>query len=569
MWTVNQMFRLMLGSLLLPALFLVYSLYKVGAVNEHLTLVTQGRYASYLLAQELRQSSDDLTRLARTYVVTGNPEWEKEYFEILDIRNGKRPRPNQYEKIYWDFRAADMDPKRGVGEAVPLQELMKNAGFTEAEFGKLAEAQHNSDDLVNTETVAMNMVKGLYADGKGGFTLKGEPDLVKARELMHGKNYHLYKAKIMKPVDEFLTLLDDRTKNAVADAIVQKNWWYALLVTSIVVTVLVALGFLVSIVNVIMGRFGADPVVVRDAVESIRNGDLAVDIPVRPNDQTSVIAAMQSMRLQLQKVVSDVRSGSNGVAVAATQIAQGNQDLSDRTETQATALEQTAASMEQLGAQVRQNADNANQANQLAQNAAKIARDGGEVVAEVVATMKDINDSSRKIADINSVIDAIAFQTNILALNAAVEAARAGEQGRGFAVVASEVRALAGRSADAAKEIKTLISDSVERVEKGTVLVNRAGATMTEVVASIKRVTDIVGEISVASSEQDSGVAGVGESVSKMDQVTQQNAALVEEIAAAASSLRSQANDLVRVVDIFQVAPTETQVARLPSYAPR
>ena len=569
MWTVNQMFRLMLGSLLLPALFLVYSLYKVGAVNEHLTLVTQGRYASYLLAQELRQSSDDLTRLARTYVVTGNPEWEKEYFEILDIRNGKRPRPNQYEKIYWDFRAADMDPKRGVGEAVPLQELMKNAGFTEAEFGKLAEAQHNSDDLVNTETVAMNMVKGLYADGKGGFTLKGEPDLVKARELMHGKNYHLYKAKIMKPVDEFLTLLDDRTKNAVADAIVQKNWWYALLVTSIVVTVLVALGFLVSIVNVIMGRFGADPVVVRDAVESIRNGDLAVDIPVRPNDQTSVIAAMQSMRLQLQKVVSDVRSGSNGVAVAATQIAQGNQDLSDRTETQATALEQTAASMEQLGAQVRQNADNANQANQLAQNAAKIARDGGEVVAEVVATMKDINDSSRKIADINSVIDAIAFQTNILALNAAVEAARAGEQGRGFAVVASEVRALAGRSADAAKEIKTLISDSVERVEKGTVLVNRAGATMTEVVASIKRVTDIVGEISVASSEQASGVAGVGESVSKMDQVTQQNAALVEEIAAAASSLRSQANDLVRVVDIFQVAPTETQVARLPSYAPR
>jgi methyl-accepting chemotaxis protein len=241
------------------------------------------------------------------------------------------------------------------------------------------------------------------------------------------------------------------------------------------------------------------------------------------------------------------------VATASAEIAQGNNDLSARTESQASALEQTSAAMEQLGATVVQNADSAAQANQLARNASSVAVQGGQVVGQVVETMKGINDSSRKIADIISVIDGIAFQTNILALNAAVEAARAGEQGRGFAVVASEVRSLAGRSAEAAKEIKGLIIDSVRRVEQGSALVDRAGVTMTEVVNAIKRVTDLVGEISSASKEQSIGVAQVGEAITQMDQATQQNAALVEEMAAAASSLKSQASDLVGTVELFKL----------------
>ncbi|HZT56751.1 MAG TPA: methyl-accepting chemotaxis protein, partial [Burkholderiaceae bacterium] len=265
----------------------------------------------------------------------------------------------------------------------------------------------------------------------------------------------------------------------------------------------------------------------------VADGNLSMVFEANGTSETGLLlGALHEMKTRLAHIVGDVRGNAEGVASASAQISQGNNDLSARTEQQASALQQTAASMEQLGATVRQNADNAKQADQLARGASTVAAQGGEVVAQVVETMKGINDSSKKVADIIGVIDGIAFQTNILALNAAVEAARAGEQGRGFAVVASEVRSLAQRSADAAKEIKTLIAASVERVEQGTSQVDRAGETMREVVASIRRVTDIVAEISAASTEQSSGVAQIGEAVTQMDQATQQNAALVEESAA-------------------------------------
>jgi methyl-accepting chemotaxis protein len=291
------------------------------------------------------------------------------------------------------------------------------------------------------------------------------------------------------------------------------------------------------------------------AAQALAQGDLSVQLKIERQDEIGrLMASMNKIGSGLTSVVHSVRQGSESVATASAEIAQGNQDLSARTESQASALEQTAASMEELSSTVKQNADNARQANQLAQNASTVAVKGGEVVAQVVDTMKGINDASKKISDIIGVIDGIAFQTNILALNAAVEAARAGEQGRGFAVVASEVRSLAGRSAEAAKQIKSLINASVERVENGTVLADQAGATMTEVVSSIRRVTDIMGEISAASSEQSAGVAQVGEAITQMDQATQQNAALVEEMAAAASSLKSQAQELVQTVAVFKLA---------------
>ena len=303
-----------------------------------------------------------------------------------------------------------------------------------------------------------------------------------------------------------------------------------------------------------------------DAAEAISDGDLASTVNVSGKDEAArMLQALAQMREKLAGIVADVRQNAESVAVASSQIAQGNNDLSARTEQQASALEETAASMEQLSSTVKQNADNARQGNQLAQSASSVAVKGGEVVGQVVETMKGINDASKKIADIISVIDGIAFQTNILALNAAVEAARAGEQGRGFAVVASEVRSLAGRSADAAREIKALITDSVERVAQGTALVDQAGKTMTEVVNSIRRVTDIMGEISSASTEQSAGVAQVGEAITQMDQATQQNAALVEQSAAAAESLKGQAQHLVGAVAVFKLADEGRRLMAMPA----
>ncbi len=304
-----------------------------------------------------------------------------------------------------------------------------------------------------------------------------------------------------------------------------------------------------------------------EVARAVAAGDLTQRIDVTGRDEVGVLLQnLRDMNASLIRVVAQVRQGSESVASASMQIAQGNSDLSSRTESQASALEETAASMEELGSTVSQNADNARQANQLAQAASGVAEQGGAVVAQVVDTMKGISESSRRIADIINVIDGIAFQTNILALNAAVEAARAGEQGRGFAVVAGEVRNLAQRSASAAKEIKELITASVERVESGAQLADRAGSTMTEVVGSIRRVTDIMGEISAASSEQSAGVSQVGEAVTEMDQTTQQNAALVEEMAAAAASLRSQAQDLVQAVGVFRLDAAHAAAA--PPAAP-
>ena len=290
-------------------------------------------------------------------------------------------------------------------------------------------------------------------------------------------------------------------------------------------------------------------------VDAVAQGDLSQQLQMDGSDEIAqLVGSLGRMNQGLHQMVTQVRQTSEGIQTAAAEVALGNNDLSARTEQQASALQETASSMEQLSSTVKQNADSARQANQLAQSASQVATQGGEVVSQVVETMKGINESSKKISDIISVIDGIAFQTNILALNAAVEAARAGEQGRGFAVVASEVRSLAGRSAEAAKEIKSLISASVERVEQGTAMVDKAGETMTEVVGSIRRVTDIMGEISAASTEQSAGVAQVGEAVTHIDHATQQNAALVEEMAAAASGLKGQAQQLVQAVAAFRLA---------------
>jgi methyl-accepting chemotaxis protein len=309
----------------------------------------------------------------------------------------------------------------------------------------------------------------------------------------------------------------------------------------------------IRIARGLLRQLGGEPDYAASIAGRIAAGDLTVVVDTQSNDNHSMLHAMKKMRDALAEIVAEVRVGTETIASASSQIASGNQDLSARTEQQASSLEETASSMEELTSAVRANNDNARQANQLAQSASAVAVQGGAVVSQVVNTMGAINDSSRKIVDIIAVIDGIAFQTNILALNAAVEAARAGEQGRGFAVVASEVRTLAQRSAAAAKEIKELIGNSVEKVEVGSKLVEQAGQTMAEVVSSVQRVTDIMAEISTAGDEQSAGIEQINQAVSEMDTVTQQNAALVEEAAAAAEAMQQQAANLERVVSVFQL----------------
>ena len=317
-----------------------------------------------------------------------------------------------------------------------------------------------------------------------------------------------------------------------------------------IVLSLVAGGY---IARSLLKALGAEPLELCAAVSKFASGDLTGELAVAPGDRSSVLAAVQRMQLSLSKVVSSVLHDSATVSTAAAEISSGNSDLSSRTEQQASSLEETASSMEELTSTVKQNADNARQANMLAMSASDIAVKGGEVVSQVVGTMDSISEASRQIVDIIAVIDGIAFQTNILALNAAVEAARAGDQGRGFAVVATEVRSLAQRSASAAKEIKTLIDNSVERVALGSRLAGEAGATMSEVVNSVQRVSDVIAEIMSASHEQSAGIEQINQAIIEMDNVTQMNASLVEEAAAAAESLSEKAGNLVQTVSVFNI----------------
>lgn len=385
---------------------------------------------------------------------------------------------------------------------------------------------------------------------------KDDKNSVKTALVNMKQHYNLHRQAINRLVDMTIKRNEADEANARDEIFKSSVIMLAILLGAISVMSI----FLFFIARNLLRQLGGEPFYAADVVGQIASGNLATHIDIKSGDGASLLFSIKAMRNSLTDIIAQVRSGTDTIATASRQIASGNLDLSSRTEQQAGALEETASSIEELTSTVKQNADNAQQANKLAISASEIAQQGGSVISQVIDTMGSINDSSKRIVDIIAVIEGIAFQTNILALNAAVEAARAGEQGRGFAVVASEVRSLAQRSAGAAKEIKSLIDVSVEKVDAGAKLVDKAGATMQAIVDSIKSVTDIVGEISAASQEQTSGIDQINRAITQMDTVTQQNAALVEEAAAASQAMQDQAGYLSQVVSVFKIGETGTPI---------
>jgi methyl-accepting chemotaxis protein len=580
---------------------------------------SQGQYKSYLLADEFRQSSDDLTRLVRTYAATGDSKYEKWYNQVIAMRNGEISRPQEPHRIYWDLILKDGDAPRPAGERKPLLEQMVEAGFTPAEMQLLEEGKKRSDALVQLEVRAMEAVK--------------KADLKLATDLLYSEDYHKAKASVMGPVDKFFSLIGQRTAAQSAEA--QSAVTVANIVMFIVGLLLMA--SIAATAFILQRRVMAPVSKLRDCMSSLSNGNLTVEVPMadrndeigamakallvfknavsgmqsaeeaerqrqqieeaRARDEAARAEAARNARLvvdalgeglqrlsrgdltcritqeflpeykriqtdfnsaigQLQETISAILASAHEVTNASLEISTSTTNLSERTEQQAASLEETSASMEEIAATVKVNAENAQRANHSAASTRDVADRGGAVVAQAVETMSRIEESSRNISDIIGVIDEIARQTNLLALNAAVEAARAGEAGRGFAVVASEVRSLAQRSSQAAKDITDLIVNSNGQVKEGVDHVNRVGAALADITESIKQVADIVSEIAAASSEQSAGIEQVNRALSQMDAVTQQNSALVEENAATAKTLEQQARLMSERIAQFRTSET-------------
>ncbi|URV29559.1 methyl-accepting chemotaxis protein [Burkholderia gladioli] len=511
--------RLIIGFGLLTILLLAVAagaFYGLGQLNSQLDSIARVNNTEARLANQLRASIQDRAIAVRNLALVTDPQ---------DMAR-EADRITQQERIYADA----------------YQQLSRmftdEAGTTERERTLLAALKQ--DEAAAMPPFRKSVQLALNNDAAAA-----------ARELLQNARppQRIWLARAV----ELANFEDQLNEQAQREAIATYSNVRALIAVIAGSALLVAVGTTILIARSILRQLGGEPSMAQYAAAQIADGNLMIDLPVTRGDSSSLMASLETMRAKLASIVQGIKTSAESISIAAGEVAQGNVDLSQRTEEQAASLEETAASMEELTSTVKQNTDNARQGSTLAAAASQTASSGGEVVRQVVGTMADITSSSQKVSEIISVIEGIAFQTNILALNAAVEAARAGEQGRGFAVVAGEVRTLAQRSAVAAKEIKALIETSVSHVAAGSQLVSNAGATMDEIVRSVKRVTDIMGEIASASAEQGTGIEQVNVAVTQMDEVTQQNAALVEQATAAAQSMADQAESLRAAVSIFKV----------------
>lgn len=524
---------IILGIFVVSILSMVMNVYQNRLNAKH-----ELRYQSYLLAQQLRQSSDDLTRMARTYVITGDTKYEKIYQDILAIRNGSKARPVNYDRIYWDLVLTYGDQPRPDGEKISLEKLMQQAGFSPAEFVKLREAQANSDGLVNTELIAMNAVKGLYDDGTGQFVKKGKPDLAIAQELMHNQQYHRYKAQIMKPIDDFFVLLDERTEQEVAEY--QEKVRLILITIETILAILIFTAILIGILVTrnIFNKVGGEPAIVVAKVAEIAEGDLTVNLQEKNQNLAGILAAMQAMIVRLRQVLQDVQKTSNNVIDGSQIMKSTSQKISEGVITQAAATKEASTTIAKIAENISLNAENAIFTKNMAEKAAQDANKTRQAVAKSVKAMREMAQKITMISDITR-------QTHLLSLNAGIEAVNSGGNGEGFAVIAKEIRGLAQRSQLVAREINQLVNLAVTTIEN-------ADQMLEKLMPDIQQTTEFVYQISVDSKEQNAGIAEVNLAIQQLEKVTHDNSEIVISLTETAKNLDKQATYLQNIVGFFK-----------------